>query len=367
MNYKYNIKTYPSIILVNKDKYYIFKGSITSRSVSKWINNKINKEIHEIIDLNEIEQIFEKSDAFVVYVGDTADNSKNIIFYEEYLKSSESFPDRTFYKISNFSLIENLNIPKENKNLKPKVLIFKIFDDNLNIFSPKKETDFNSTNIESFIKAYTIPALNYFTSSNHVNNKIEFTILVVNSNKTLNLEEDVYGPAGLELYKEYYTQAIKYRGKMFFMIATYNDLSQTTINQDFDFTESDLPIILINGYNAEQTKNERYKSIPNNLDNLSEFFEKYKYRVLPRFYISEPLPTNPFVYVNVHKLVRKNFFDLVINSNENFLVYLVRRNCGLCNEVNFICIYFFKFNFLKVFLKKIVFENFYRYCKIIQT
>lgn len=334
MNYKYDIKRYPSIVLVNKDKHFLYNGQMKTREIADWIENKISKKISELTDLNDIEKIFMKTDSFVVFIGISEDKSSS---YEEYLKASENLADTTFYKISNQTILDMLNIKQEYKNFSPKILIFKTFDDNLNVFSPKNIADFNAKNIENFIRGFSQPAINSFSPNNHiyvVNNKVEFTILVVNSNKTIDFHEDIYAPEGLQLYKDFYNEAMKYRGKVFFMLANFSDLSQTTIPQDFEFSEADLPIVIINGFNSEKTKNERYKSASNDLEILSEFYEKYKYKALTRFLKSEDLPSNPYIHSNIYKLVRKNFFDLVVDSDKHFLVYLVRRNCGLCNEVN---------------------------------
>jgi len=335
MNYKYDIKKYPSIILVNKEKQFLYNGPLKTREIAEWIDNKISKKITELSDLNDIENIFQKADSFVLFIGESTENSN---FFEEYLKASENFGETNFMKLSNQTIVEMLNIKQEYKNLSPKILIFKTFDDNLNIFSPKNLDDFNAKNIKNFIRGFIHPAIHSFSSNNHiyvVNNKVEFTILVVKSNKTIDFNEDIYAPEGLQLYKNFYNEAMKYRGKVFFMLANFSDLSQTTIPQDFEFNEANLPIVIINGYNSEKTKNERFKSSQIELENLPEFYEKYKYKALPRFLKSEDLPSNPFVHTNVYKLVRKNFFNLVVDSDKHILIYLVRRNCGLCIEVSY--------------------------------
>lgn len=339
MNYKYDIKRYPSIILVNKDKNFLFNGQMKTRDMADWIESKISKKIAELSDLSEVEKIFEKADSFVLFIGDVDEKYNS---YQEFLQATENFGEAIFMKLSNQTLIDMLNIIQEYKNLSPKILIFKTFDDNLNVFSPKNSAKFNAKNIVNFIRGFSQPAINAFSSNNHiyvVNNKIEFAILVVNSNKTIDFNDDIYAPEGLQLYKDFYTEAMKYRGKVFFMLANFTDLSQTTIPQDFEFNEKDLPIVIINGYNPEKTRNERFKSSSDDLDNLTEFYEKYKYKALPRFLKSEDLPNKVFVHPNVYKLVRKNFFNLVVDSDNHFLVYLIRRNCGLCNEVYYLCLF----------------------------
>ena len=81
------------------------------------------------------------------------------------------------------------------------------------------------------------------------------------------------------------------------------------------------------------------------MENLDEFFDKYKYRALERFYKGEdlPLPRNEFVYPSVFKIVRKNFMEKVIDNDKNFILFITRRNCGLCNEVNFFSYFFLLF------------------------
>jgi hypothetical protein len=36
-NNKYNIKTYPSIVFINKDKYFLYNGEIDGLSIKEWI------------------------------------------------------------------------------------------------------------------------------------------------------------------------------------------------------------------------------------------------------------------------------------------------------------------------------------------
>lgn len=37
INHKYDIQTYPSIVLINKEKYYKYKGEITTNAIKDWI------------------------------------------------------------------------------------------------------------------------------------------------------------------------------------------------------------------------------------------------------------------------------------------------------------------------------------------
>jgi len=353
INYKFDIKRYPTMIMVNKEKHFIYNGQMKVRDMAEWIEKKILKKINELSDLNEIEKIFEKNDVFILYIGENLNNEANTNkiendYYSEFLKASENYGEILFLKITNRSIIEKLNIKEEYRNLSPKILIFKTYDDNLNIYSPKNLGDFNEDKIEHFIRSFSQPAIKAFNPINHmyvVNNKNEFTVLIVNSNKTIDFNEDIYSTDGLQLYKEFYNEAMQYRGKITFMLANYTDISQTTISQDFDISLADLPILIINGYNSGKTKIERFKSTKEDLDNLADFYNKYKYKALPRFLKSEELPANQFIHTNVYKLVRKNFFNLVVDSDKHFLIYLVRRNCGLCTEVEF-----FKFSFFNILI-----------------
>ena len=102
-------------------------------------------------------------------------------------------------------------------------------------------------------------------------------------------------------------------------MGNYSDLLQTTLMQDFDFTENDLPIIIIQGFNNDKTKYERFKTNIEQLENLNEFFDRYKYKALERFFKSEDIPRNEFISPNVYKIVRKNFMEKVIN-NEKYVI-----------------------------------------------
>jgi hypothetical protein len=332
LNHRYNIRGYPSILLVKKDKHFIYKGEMKLQDIVSWVKNKISNNIEEIKSVEDITNLMQTNGVAVSYIGEIND------FYEEYLKAVDNFPDYKFHKITNLEILKNLNINNDYKNLQPKIFIFKTFDDHLNIFSPKNNKLFTNDNIIEFIRGYYNPSINSFSSNNHiyvVNNKIPFSILVYNSNTSLSFEEDISPENSTVLYKDYYSESLKYRSKLFFMMGNYSDLLQTTLMQDFDFTENDLPIIIIQGFNNDKTKYERFKTNIEQLENLNEFFDRYKYKALERFFKSEDIPRNEFISPNVYKIVRKNFMEKVINNEKNVILFLTRRNCGLCNEVIF--------------------------------
>ena len=331
--HKYDIRGYPSFLLIKKDKHFLYKGEMKIQEIANWVKNKISKNIEEITSVDDITNLMQVNGVAVAYIGEIND------YYEEYLKAIENFPDYKFHKITNLELIKTLNISEDIKNLQPKVFIFKTFDDHFNIFSPKNIKLFTNENVIEFIRGYYNPSINSFSSNNHiyvVNNKIPFSILVYNSNTTLSFEENVYPENSTVLYKDFYSESLKYRSKLFFMMGNYSDLLQTTLMQDFDFTENDLPLVIVQGFNKDKTKYERFKTNNEQLENLSEFFDRYKYKALERFFKSEDIPKKEFLNTNVYKIVRKNFMEKVINNDKNILLFLTRRNCGLCNEVIFI-------------------------------
>ena len=342
LNHKFDVRGYPTIILVKKEKHFVYNGGMKNHEMAAWMENKISRNIEEISSTDDITNLMQNNGIAVAYIGEINN------YYEEYLNAIENFPDYKFHKITNLEFVKKLNVQENMKNLSPKVFIFKTFDDHFNIFSPKKIKDFTNENIVEFIRGFYSPSISAFSSNNHiyvVNNKIAFSILVYNSNTTLSFEEDIYPENATVLYKDYYSESLKYRSKLFFMMGNYSDLSQTTLMQDFDFSEKDLPLIIVQGFNKEKTKYERFKTNSEQLENLDEFFDKYKYRALERFYKGEdlPLPRNEFVYPSVFKIVRKNFMEKVIDNDKNFILFITRRNCGLCNEVNFFFLFFSSF------------------------
>lgn len=343
LNHRYDIRGYPTILLIKKDKHFVYKGGMKIQEMAAWIESKVSRTIEEIHSTDNITNLMESDGVATAYIGELNEH------YEEFLKAIENFPDYKFHKITNMDLIKNLNIQNDSKNLSPKILIFKTFDDHFNIFSPKNVSQFTSENIVDFVRGYHNPSINPFSSNNHiyvVNNKIAFSILVYNSEKALSFEEDIYPENATVLYKDYYAESLKYRSKLFFMMGNYSDLSQTTLMQDFDFSVADLPLIIVQGFNKEKTRYERFKTKPEELETLNEFFDRYKYRALERFYKSEDVPRNEMLYPAVLKIVRKNFMEKVIESETSFVLFITRRNCGLCNEVIFLTK---KFNYFKKF------------------
>lgn len=348
INHKYNVEfPYPKIILVNNlnslnnELFYEYTGEMKANQIADWVERKMHRKLQSINSKTDLEEAVSSYDRIVCLVGQDSD-------LEKFSNSSltDTFTDLHFYSLNNLELIQSLNIPEKYKNLEEKVILFKSYDDKLNVLS----VDFSQTQkVENFIRTYIYPMLNPFSQTNYlyaVNNKLSFgVVLLPNSNEISQENLD-------NIIAEMNDSAAKLRGDLFFMYGNFSDQYQTTLAIDFEVEEKDLPVALIQDYNKEMKSIRRFKL--DNIDlnaegkskSISEFFNKFKYNVLKRFLRSERIMReHPYEEEeNVYHLVRKNFEQILMNEHENkyALVYFVRRNCGPCNE-------FFK-EFLKVSL-----------------
>jgi hypothetical protein len=330
INHKYNVEfPYPKIILVNKELFYEYTGEMKANLITDWVERKMHKKLQSINTPQDLEDAVMSYDRIVCLVGEDS-------HLEKFSNSSltDTFTDLHFYSLKNLTLIQSLNIPEKNKNLEEKIILFKSYDDKVNLFS----VDFSNTQkVENFIRTYIYPMVNHLSQTNYlyaINNKLSFgVVLLPNEISEENLKN---------IITELNQSASKMRGELFFMYGNFSDQYQTTLAIDFEVEEKDLPVVLIQDYNKDTKTIRRFKleNIDLNAEgkskSISEFFDKFKYNVLKRFLRSQKINRdNPYEEIeNVYHLVRKNFEQILMKENENkyALVYFVRRNCGPCNE-----------------------------------
>jgi thioredoxin 1 len=314
-NHKYNVDfPYPKIFLITKETYWEYKGEMKAETIADWMDKKLHKKIHIIENVEDLTKQMTEFDRIVCLVNLQLSNYGQLI---------DTFNDLHFYQMTNQTLIDTLNIESKYKNSEPKIIIFKNYDERISIYSGDTN---NFTKIENFIKAYTYPLVNKFTSTNYlyaVNNRLTFSVMLFNGNDSL-----------LEEFKE---SATKLRGNVFFMHGNLSEQSQTTLAIDFEVKEEDLPVIVIQDYSSKDKTVVRYKLSQihsESSDKVSEFFLKYKYNALRRFLKSQNEPSQ-VLNGNIFNLVRSNFNRILVEENEDkyALVYFERRNCGPCLEL----------------------------------
>jgi hypothetical protein len=235
------------------------------------------------------------------------------------------FSNLHFFVINNYDFLQVLNIPNEYKNLdKPKVIIFKNYDEYINIYTDSFEYE----KLTYFIKSYVYPLLNRLSIGNYihvVNEKINFMVLLFYKAENINQEL----AANMAEY------AKKLRGNVFFMYGCLEDQNQTTLALDFDVIENpqQLPQILVQEYinRGDRVKILRYKSETiNSLNQIDVFLSNYLEHKLKPFLRSEKLP---LVFKNnIYNLVGSNFESFINDNNYFDIVFFTKKNCGLCVE-----------------------------------
>lgn len=322
--HNYNIDRFPSVVLINNDKFYLYKGEMKSNHISEWINNKINKKLVTINTPEDLDKVLEKTHVVISFIGEKQN-------FDPYLNLTETFMDLNFVHIDNLDFINQLAINENDKNLNQKIIIFKKFDDLINVYN----SDFKSyEKLEKFIRTYSYPIINQFSQTNFlyiVNSQLSYAVLVLpNKNE---LKEDLLE----NIYDEYYNVAKNHRAELFFLYGNLDDQSQTTLSLDFEIEETELPVFVIQYTDMKDKIFKRYKEKVelDKLNEISEILNKYKYGALRRFLRSEKLPKQQMLDdSNVYNLVRKNFKELVVEKEDKWaIVYFTRRNCPQCIEV----------------------------------
>ena len=201
------------------------------------------------------------------------------------------------------------------------IVIFKYFDEKINIY----EGNYEVNNILKFIESHMFPIvipLNKDHYLEEVSDKHRMSIILFKSkNSQISEELDL-------LYKNL---AKKYKENLSFFISYLDTSSERKLAEFFTFQEESLPRIGVVHFNNESTFYRfPYKTITE--ENLSLFLDELIERKIPRYFKSEEIPignSGPII-----KIVGDSWNDWVIKNNKEVLVYFYAPWCYKCKEFN---------------------------------
>jgi hypothetical protein len=288
-------------------------------------NRKLSTDIKFIQSDQEIITELDKNQRIVLIVGETTVIQK----FERESKILEEYHSIKFFAIDKFEFIKNFKISEDDRNLNPKIIILKIYDDFINVYN---EDIFDYGKVSDFLRTFVYPVATKFTSADYfhlLNKHLTFAVLLVKD----------YKNDSLKLIEDFKQPAAENRGKISFLYGKFEDTHQTTLSFEFEIEEVDLPICVIYKYSNEEKRAIRYKltkEFAGKSENVIQFVNDYVNGKLKRYLKSEALPTKgDFLEENVYHLVRNNFDKIVLEENFNRWVFVlfIRGSCGQCNVV----------------------------------
>ena len=308
---KYNVEKIPSLIYINKNKISHYKGIMKVDDIKDWAEKIILNGARHLNNPSELNRGMEFLPNMVVFIGNRTSDE-----FEIFSNATESFEDLNFFSIDNITFISQLNIDEKHKNTDSKIIIFKKYDEHINIY----DSEFTYENLYNFIKTYTYPIVNTLSTNNYL-----YVINTRYSHMVLLFKDEIDS----DLLDNFQIHSPKFRGKIFSMYGLLSDQKQTVLGIDFAIKENELPCVVIQLFNPEGVR--RYKTINVNENKMNEFFSNFQNGKLKRFLKGEKIDMSN-IEDNVHRLVATNFKEF-LNSDKYILMYFFKKNCGLCPEV----------------------------------
>ena len=151
----YEIKLYPSLILIKGEEKIIYEGNKAYEDIKKWLEEKTKPKLIQINNKKELNN-FVKNKLCMVYFGNNETTINELIIAE---RKFETMP---LGIVSNGDLIKSES-PKDKKNpnkeFKEYINIYKTFDDKKNTL----KGILSSKNIYKFVYTYSYPKVIEFT------------------------------------------------------------------------------------------------------------------------------------------------------------------------------------------------------------
>jgi len=202
----------------------------------------------------------------------------------------------------------------------PRIAIVKQFDEKLVNFV---YTSFNSTEFEEWISTYSTPIILELTNENiqlTLNTAIPTVMLIVSNNTSIQ-----------DAHNMLYEQAKSLRRKAYFMVAQNNtDLAEKVLEY-YQVNKSHIPTLLgLIAHGENNMTKFKYEGEVNR-ETAERWVHDLINNKLERYLQSEPIPLNP-LDDSVHVVVGKNFYDVVLNNNNDVMLEIYAPWCGHCKS-----------------------------------
>jgi len=221
-----------------------------------------------------------------------------------------------FYTVSN-DVHKHLNCLSSNPAT-PGIAIVKNFDEKLVNYV---YTLFNSTELEEWISINVIHTILELTQENiqmTLNTQAPTVMFFVSNNTNIK-----------DAHNMLYEQAKRLRRKAYFIIAQNNTDLAGKVMEYFQVNISHIPALLGLIAHGENNMTKFKFEGEVNRETAERWIKDLINNKLERYFQSEPIPLNP-LDDSVHVVVGKNFYDIVLNNNNDVLLELYAPWCAHC-------------------------------------
>lgn len=311
---KYEISQVPSIILLRKGREPIFVDNlIEAERYIEFIENKILPPSLNLKTKEEVDKVIKTDQTIVIFGGD-----QNSIEFKSYYEVASLFEEVTYYHTS-YEILNNI-IKKKGKG-SPLLVLFKRFDEKIDIFNDKYELK----PIIRFIDTNYLPhvlELNQKNIDAVFNKGKEAMFLFINKSS----------PGSDYVIKSFKKFANNNKNQLAFFLTGVSDGDEIKVAEYLRVSPDDLPRLEI--YRPTKPDLARYIYGKKNLDynSFDEFLYDYRSGKIERNFRSEDIPESQDSVVT--KIVGKTWNDLVLKSKKDVLVKFYMPKCDPCLKLD---------------------------------
>ena len=299
---KYNIKGFPTTILLIDDSIIEYNGRRKSQNIIQWMRKKKGPASKELKSISEIKKFIKNNEISIIYYGT---NQKEIKEYNKVARNDEE---------NEYGIVKDSSVIKEFEVKESTVVIYKEYEDQVELTQ-----DLTANNIKDFIIKRSPPKIMKFNE--------KASQLIFGQNKpALFLYVDPNYKHYNSLKKLFQNIADQIKDKLQVVITGVKDGLETKLAEYIGVSENELPCVkiadtrnVIKKYNMEGEINEK---------NVLKFVKDWENNDLEIVYKSEEEPKNN--NRNVYKLVGKTFKRDVINTKKDVFVKFYAPWCSHC-------------------------------------
>ena len=298
---KYNINQYPALLFFIKGEKIEYTGGGKSTGIIHWVLNKIGKNIIKLNTVEEIEKFRKENDIILVYYGNDSNDIK------EFTNAAKHNEEYSFAIVESEKLIEKYS-------QKGKVALYKNYENKIvEIINVEEQ------NINDLILTH---AISYFMEFDEKAAQLilgkSYPALILYANKKSNSWNEY---AKLMKYI-----SIKIKGRLLCIIANIKEKISAKFAEYLGIKEYNLPSVLLIESKGDIKKYKMESDISEK--NIMKFIYDWDNKNLKIYYKSAKEPKNnngPII-----ELVGNNFYDKVMDNNNDIVVLFYTNNCMHC-------------------------------------
>jgi protein disulfide isomerase len=226
---EWGIQGFPTVKYVNlknniKSDY---NGDRSVEAIIKYLENKLNRNVAQITDLAQFNQLEKDKKVFIVFCGSNTTNAESFIHFDKVISQHE---DLDFYWTENADVLHTLGCTPA----KPDLVIIKNFDEGKLIYNTAGPL--NATHFQDWISVYTTPVVLEMTNENvqmSMHNQIPTVFLVLGN-----------GTDSKQLDEMFYNYAKQHRREIIFISSKIGNELADKILEFYQVKEDQTPAVL---------------------------------------------------------------------------------------------------------------------------